>query len=127
MRKGPIRKDGSVVLSPKPSPAPSLVSNNSDKENFSQRDEVFISKEVEQINSEVSTTSTLPRAVKKVSFQSDPVQEIFQDDRNSSRDSIGGAEQFLDEAVSLMNLNKIESNTKSSVVGTQVSRDKLIC
>ena len=33
VRKGPIRKDGSIVVSPKSSPAPSTNSNSSDKEN----------------------------------------------------------------------------------------------
>ena len=35
------------------------LSNNSDKENLALSDDVFISKEVEQINSEISKTNTL--------------------------------------------------------------------
>ena len=31
-----------------------------------------------------------------------------------------GPEEFLDEALTMMNLNKIEVNSRSSVVGTQV-------
>ena len=131
MRRGPIRKDGSIVLSPKPSPAPSNLSNNSDKENLALNDEVFISKEVEQINSEISKTNTLPRSVKKVSFQTEVLHEISHDedykdeevDTNGSRGSIDmteGPEEFLDEALTMMNLNKIEVNSRSSVVGTQV-------
>ena len=131
MRRGPIRKDGSIVLSPKPSPAPSNLSNNSDKENLALSDDVFISKEVEQINSEISKTNTLQRSVKKVSFQTEVVQEISHDedfrdeevDTYGSRGSIEmteGPEEFLDEALTMMNLNKMEVNGKSSVVGTQV-------
>ena len=131
MRRGPIRKDGSIVLSPKPSPAPSNLSNNSDKENLALNDDVFISKEVELINSEISKTNTLARSVKKVSFQTEVVHEISHDeafkeeqvDTNGSRESIErteGPEEFLDEALTMMNLNKIEVNGKSSVVGTQV-------
>ena len=132
MRRGPIRKDGSIVLSPKPSPAPSNLSNNSDKENLALSDDVFISKEVERINSGISKTNTLPRSVKKVSFQTEVVHEISHDgdykeeegDTNGSRGSIEmteGPEEFLDEALTMMNLNKIEVNGKSSVVGTQVN------
>ena len=125
MRKGPIRKDGSVVLSPKPSPASSMLSNNSDKENFTLNDDVFVSKEVEQINCGVSKTNTLPRIAKKVSFQTELVQEISHDNIDTSKESIDqseGPEQFLDEAATLMRLNKLELNTKSSVVGTQVNK-----
>ena len=129
MRRGPIRKDGSIVLSPKPSPAPSNLSNNSDKENLNE--DVFISKEVELINSEISKTNTLPRSVKKVSFQTEVVHEISHDedlkdeegDTHGSRGSIEmteGPENFIEEALTMMNLNKIEVNGKSSVVGTQV-------
>jgi len=124
IRKGPIRKDGSVVLSPKPSPAPSMLSNTSDKENVTLNDDVFVSKEVDQINTGVKTAGTLPRPVKKVSFQAELTQEISRDvtDVTNSRDSIEqseGPEQFIDEAATLMGLNRMDLNGKSSVVGTQ--------
>ena len=126
IRKGPIRKDGSVVLSPKPSPAPSMLSNSSDKENVTLADDVFVSKEVDQINTGAKITGTLPRPVKKVSFQAELTQEISRDvtDASNNRESIEqseGPEQFIDEAATLMGLNRMDLNSKSSVVGTQVN------
>ena len=143
VRKGPIRKDGSIVLSPKmSSPALSSTSNNSDKENmdnsnnlrnemFDRRevedDNVFIVKDVENVNIEVSkvnqVSSTLPRIVKKVSFTgNNTIHDVTKDDEdetNASMDNVDTPDEFIDEAASIMNLNRLDINQKSSVVGTQ--------
>ena len=138
IRRGPIRKDGSVVLSPsKPSPALSSTSNSSDKENkgsdffpnkTANSDDVFVMKDVENANIEVSKVnqvSTLPRVVKKVSFTSNIVHDVSKDDDDgydascNSIDDVENPDDFIDEAETIMNLDNLDLNHRTSVVGTQ--------
>ena len=141
VRKGPIRKDGSIVLSPpKHSPALSQQSGSSDKENFGnpniwiskeeeECDNVFIEKEPESVCSEVSRVSQIqPRSEKKVSFTPlmttvhDVTREEGENDvSRQSLDTIDDPDGFIDGAEDLLNLDQIDLHQKISVVGNQVT------
>ena len=140
VRKGPIRKDGSIVLSPpKHSPALSQQSGSSDKENsgnpniwISKEDEcdnVFIEKEPESVCSEVSRVSQIQsRTEKKVSFTPlmttvhDVTREEGETDvSRQSLDTIDDPDGFIDGAENLLNLDQIDIHQKISVVGNQVT------
>ena len=139
IRKGPIRKDGSVVLSPpKHSPALSQLSGSSDKENSGintniwlrpeeECDPVFIEKEPESICSEVSRVSQIqPRSDKKVSFTTmttvhDVPREEGNDMSRQSLDTIDDPDGFIDGAEDILNLDQIDLHQKTSVVGNQVN------
>merc|ERR1712227_596812 len=133
------KKDGSIVLSPsKPSPALSTTSNSSDKENTgnnlfpnkaANNDDVFVIKDVENAPIEVSKVNqvtTLPRVVKKVSFTSNIVHDVTKDDDDdgydascNSIDDVDNPDDFIDEAETIMNLDSLDLNHRTSVVGTQ--------
>ena len=142
VRKGPIRKDGSIVLSPpKHSPALSQQSGSSDKENTGNPNiwirpeeeewdnNVFIEKEPESVCSEVSRVSQLhPRSEKKVSFTPlmttvhDVTREEGENDMSrQSLDTIDDPDGFIDGAEDLLNLDQIDLHQKISVVGNQVN------
>ena len=138
IRKGPIRKDGSVILSPpKHSPALSQQSGSSDKENSGintniwlrpeeECDPVFIEKEPESVCSEVSRVSQIqPRSDKKVSFTLTTVHDINREEGNDmsrqSLDTIDDPDGFIDGAEDILNLNQIDLHQKTSVVGNQVN------
>ena len=142
VRKGPIRKDGSIVLSPPAhSPALSQLSGSSDKENSgnpniwirSEEEDgdnnVFIEKEPESLCSEVSRVSQLhPRSEKKVSFTPmmttvhDVTREEGENDMSrQSLDTIDDPDGFIDGAEDLLNLDQIDLHQKISVVGNQVN------
>ena len=142
VRKGPIRKDGSIVLSPpQHSPALSQLSGSSDKENSGNPNiwirpeeeegdnNVFIEKEPESVSSEVSRVSQLhPRSEKKVSFTPmmttvhDVTREEGENDMSrQSLDTIDDPDGFIDGAEDLLNLDQIDLHQKISVVGNQVN------
>ena len=141
IRKGPIRKDGSVVLSPpRHSPALSQQSGSSDKENSGinpniwirpepeECDPVFIEKEPESICSEVSKVSQIqPRSDKKVAFTTmttvhDVTREEGNDMSRQSLDTIDDPDGFIDGAEDILNLDQIDIHQKTSVVGNQVQK-----
>ena len=136
IRKGPIRKDGSIMLSPpKRSPAPSQTSGSSDKENCDntnipitseeESDSVFVEKESESLSSEVCRTNQIyARSEKKVSFTTTTVHDVTKDEENdrsrNSLDTIDDPDSFIDGAEEILNLNQIDLHQKISVVGNQV-------
>ena len=89
-----------------------------DKENSGVKDDsnVFFEKDVERVRTEESkVVNTLPRVLKKVSFNTNSVEEEFEASRNSI-DSVDNPEEFIEGAESLMNLRNLELNQRSSVV-----------
>ena len=90
----------------------------SDKENSGVKDDsnVFFEKDIERVRTEESkVVNTLPRVLKKVSFNTNSVEEEFE----ASRNSVDNPEEFIEGAESLMNLRNLELNQRSSVVGNQ--------
>ena len=92
-----------------------------DKENSAVKDDsnVFFEKDIERVRTEESkVVNTLPRVLKKVSFNTNSVEEEFEASRNSI-ESVDNPEEFIEGAESLMNLRNLELNHRSSVVGNQ--------
>jgi len=131
LKRGPIKKDGSIVLSPRASSAMSSISNSSDKENRTNEnesvkkseDDVFVMKGVENINiSDANCVKTFPKPVKKVSFTETIIHDVTKEENDESRDSIDlvdTPDDFIDGAENIMNLRQLDSVHRSVVVGTQ--------
>ena len=72
----------------------------------------------------LATAATLPRVTKRVSFKgNNTVHDVTKDEEdgnNASMDNVDTPDDFIDEAASIMNLNQLDLNHRSSVVGTQV-------